>query len=138
MTPEIIVALARETLETPFRHQGRSPVNGIDCVGVAAHVANGLGLPYIDQIGYARQPFGGQLESALDEQPCLVRIPVAQASAGDVLVMRFAGDPQHVAILAGKTIIHAFEKNKKVVEHDLTEYWRTRIVRAYRFVEVTL
>ena len=136
MTPEIIVSLAREALDTPFRHQGRDLKTGIDCVGLAVHIAASLCLPYFDRHGYARQPSGGQLESALDNQPCLLRIPVAQAVAGDVLMMRFAGDPQHVAILAGKTIIHAFEKSKKVVEHDLTEYWRTRIVRAYRFMVV--
>ena len=133
MAPEIILRLARETIGTPFRHQGRTSGNGIDCVGVAAHVAAGLGLPYIDQAGYARQPSAGQLEAALDAQPCLVRIKVGLAAAGDVLLMRFSGDPQHVAIFSGETLIHAFEKSGKVVEHEMNEYWRSRIVRAYRF-----
>lgn len=137
MTNETIVALAREAIGSPFRHQGRNLSSGIDCVGLAVHIAARLCLPYVDEAGYARQPSGGKLEAALDNQPCLRRIPIAQAATGDVLMMRFAGDPQHVAILAGETIIHAFEKSKKVVEHDLTEYWLMRIVRAYRFIEVS-
>lgn len=128
----MIVAAARKTLGMPFRHQGRG-AKGIDCVGVAAHVCDQLGIPYIDRSGYARRPSGGLLESAIDHQPELVRVPVSEIAEGDILVMRFSGDPQHVAIYAGGTIIHALEKSGKVVEHDLTEWWRSRVVLAYRF-----
>jgi len=49
------------------------------------------------------------------------------------LLMRFMGDPQHLAIYAGETIIHAFAAGRKVCEHRLDDVWRARIVRIYRF-----
>lgn len=136
MTPETIIAAARELLEMPFRHQGRASSGKTDCAGVICHVAGSLGLPYADQTDYPRQPGGGRLESALDEQPCLIRVPLSARQAGDVLLMRFAGDPQHLAIFTGSTIIHAYETVGKVAEHRLDEAWTRRIVRVYRFVEV--
>lgn len=136
MTPETIIAAARELLEMPFRHQGRASTGKTDCAGVICHVAESHGLPYVDQTNYPRQPGGSRLESALDDQPCLMRVPLSAKQAGDVLLMRFAGDPQHLAIFTGKTIIHAYETVGKVCEHDLDEAWARRIVRVYRFTEV--
>lgn len=135
MTPETIIATARELLDMPFRHQGRAATGKTDCAGVVCHVVASHGLPYADQTDYPRQPGAGRLESALDEQPCLMRVPLANRQAGDVLLMRFAGDPQHLAIFTGKTIIHAYETVGKVAEHDLDEAWQRRIVRVYRFTE---
>jgi hypothetical protein len=48
--------------------------------------------------------------------------------------MRFAGDPQHLAICAGDTIIHAYESAGQCCEHRLSDdLWAARIVRVYRF-----
>jgi cell wall-associated NlpC family hydrolase len=131
-----IISLARETLGTPFRHQGRQAGRGLDCIGVAAYICDAAEIPYIDKSGYSREPSHGLLESGLENQPGLVSVALADMAPGDLLLMRFAGDPQHIAIHAGETIIHAFEKSGKVVEHGLTDYWRSRIVRVYRFVGV--
>lgn len=133
MTPETIIAAARELLDMPFRHQGRAPTGKTDCAGVACHVAASHSLSYVDQTDYPRQPGGGHLESTLDSQPCLVRVPLSDKRAGDMLLMRFAGDPQHLAIFTGSTIIHAYETVGKVAEHRLDEAWERRIVRVYRF-----
>ena len=135
MTPETIIAAARELLEMPFRHQGRASSGKTDCAGVICHVAESHGLPYSDQTDYPRLPGSGRLESALDDQPCLIRVPVSTRQAGDVLLMKFAGDPQHLAIFTGSTIIHAYETVGKVAEHRLDEAWERRIVRVYRFTE---
>lgn len=135
MTPETIIAAARELLEMPFRHQGRASSGKTDCAGVICHVAESHGLPYSDQTDYPRLPGSGRLESALDDQPCLIRVPVSTRQAGDVLLMKFAGDPQHLTIFTGSTIIHAYETVGKVAEHRLDEAWERRIVRCYRFVE---
>jgi len=137
MLSQRIIDLARETVGTPFRHQGRKAGRGMDCIGVAAYVCDAAGIPYFDKAGYSREPSNGLLESGLDNQPGLVRIPVSDMAPGDLLLMRFSGDPQHIAIHAGETIIHAFEKSGKVVEHGLTDYWRARIVRVYRFIWAT-
>lgn len=137
-----ILAAARAELGTPFRHQGRTPGWSLDCAGLVVTVASALGVDYSDQQGYSRHPSDGLLESALDAQPCLVRVALADMQAGDVLLMRFNADPQHLAIFAGwsdvyqaEGIIHAWLQAKKVCEHVLTDEWRSRIVRVYRFQE---
>lgn len=130
-----VLTAACSALNTPFRHQGRT-LRGLDCAGLIVWCAECAGLDYVDQGDYPRQPSNGRLEAALEMQPCLVRIPVATAAAGDVLLIKFNGDPQHLALHAGKTMIHAWEKTGKVCEHDLDEWRSGKIVAAYRFVEV--
>lgn len=136
MTAAEIIAAARACVGTPFRHQGRQLGVGIDCAGVAVHVASALGCAVIDQAGYGRQPANGMLEAMLDAQACLQRVTDDAAQPGDVLLMRFTGEPQHLAILAGETMIHAWEATGRCCEHAVDVKWRARIVRVYRFVGV--
>lgn len=131
MTPAAIIAAARSAIGTPFRHQGREVGKALDCAGLAVHVAAEVGAECQDFPGYAVRPSGGLLEAALDAQPGLER--VFEMQPGDILLMRFTGDPQHLAIYAGATIIHAFAAGRKVCEHHLDDVWRSRIVRIYRF-----
>ena len=131
MTPAQIIAAARACIGTPFRHQGRLLGFGLDCAGVAVHVARSLGVGVIDISNYGRVPYGGQIERALDSQPDLERVATRQP--GDLLLMRFASDPQHLAICAGPTIIHAYEAAGKCCEHLLSPAWASRIMRVYRF-----
>lgn len=131
---EAIIAAARECLGTPFRHQGRLLGEGLDCAGVAVHVARRIGCEVLDVPGYGRTPAFGLLELALDAQGCLEAVALADRRPGDLLLMRFDGDPQHLAILAEGTIIHAYESVGKCCEHRLSSPWVARIVRAYRFV----
>ena len=134
ITQAAILAAARQCLETPFRHQGRLLSFGLDCAGVAIHVCRTLGIDAVDVVGYGRTPHDNQLQTTLDAQPVLVRVPdIADRQPGDLLLMRFATDPQHLAIFAGSTIIHAHEASGKVVEHVLSPVWASRIVAAYRF-----
>ena len=72
------------------------------------------------------------IESTLDEQPNLMRV-TGKPQAGDVLLMRFTGEPQHLAIYAGPNIIHSYQTVGKVCEHILDAKWARRIVRVYRF-----
>ena len=135
MTIDDILAAARQCLGTPFRHQGRIVGIGLDCAGVAIHVAQQCGLGSIDVDGYSRTPSGGLLEASLDGQPCLDRVMLNDRQPGDLLLMRFASDPQHLAICAGDTIIHAYESAGQCCEHRLSCLWESRIVRVYRFLE---
>ncbi len=132
MTGDDIVTAARNALETPFVHQGRVVGKAMDCAGLIIHVAKTLELDHIDQSGYSRTPSGGLLEASLGVQPCLIEVD-APPIPGDVLLMRFSGAPQHLAICAGSTIIHAWQIVGKVCEHSLTDVWRARIVKVYRF-----
>lgn len=133
MTPSDIIAAARSCLGTPFAHQGRIKGVALDCAGLAVCVAHDLGVEYIDQQGYSREPISGLLHGALIKQPCLERTWKDQMQPGDILLMRFGRDPQHLAIYTGQTIIHSFETVGIVCEHDLTDVWRRRIVAVYRF-----
>lgn len=128
---DAIVAAARAALGTPFRHQGRLPGTALDCAGLALTSAQAAGIAVLDQAGYPRRAGGAMLEAALDGQPALERVTDAP-QAGDILLMRFEGDPQHLAVCAGSTVIHAWATLRRVVEHDLTDEWRRRIVRVYR------
>lgn len=137
MTGADVVATARGLIGTRFRHQGRSPA-GVDCVGLAVVIAGVLGIPVIDQSGYSRRPHAGLLESAIDGQDALVMVNDRQP--GDLLLMRFDADPSHVSVFSGWSsiyhadgIIHAWAQARKVCEHILSDDWRRRIVRTYRF-----
>lgn len=132
MTAAILTA-ARLCLDTPFRHQGRLPGVALDCAGLVLAVARAVGVEAVDFPGYGRQPFQGQLEAALAAQPGLELVAIADRQPGDVLLMRIARDPQHLAILGEGTLIHAWADAGQVCEHRLDERWLARIVAVYRF-----
>jgi cell wall-associated NlpC family hydrolase len=135
-----IVAEARRWLRTPFVHQGRLLGVAVDCAGVATETARALGLETCDARDYHRQPDGATLERLCDEH--MARVPYgAPVEPGDVLLMRIAREPQHLAIVSavadGKpaALIHAYTEVGEVVEHSLDARWRRRIIRAYRMRE---
>jgi cell wall-associated NlpC family hydrolase len=136
MTDADIIQLARTQLGTPFRHQGRVPGLALDCAGLFVVVATALGLQVQDESGYGRNPWHGLLEQCIGRQPFLREVPKAEMRRGDVLLMRFSGEPQHIAIHAGATVIHAYESVGCVVEHRLADVWRARVVRVYRFEDL--
>lgn len=140
MTPDDIISAALECMHTPFLHQGRQPGVGIDCAGLLVHCFKRLGLPYSDERGYPRTPFDGQLQKILDSQPSLERIAVADAGAGDWLIMRISRDPQHIVLHAGfergqAYVIHSTSESGRVVRHRIDDFNRARIVSAYRMVK---
>lgn len=138
MKADDILAAAREAIGTPFVHQGRVVGVGLDCAGLAIHVARRLGVDHVDVAGYERVPSGGRLEAVLDDQPGIaVQVVRDEPQAGDLLLMRFASEPQHLAICAGKTIIHAYAQVGRVCEHRFADVWRARVVRVYRFAEMS-
>ncbi len=133
MTAVAILAAARECLGTPFAHQGRVVGVGLDCAGVAVHAVRAAGVDVLDFAGYGRTPNNGHLAAAMDSQPMLARLAnIADRAAGDILLMRFFGEPQHVGICTGSGIIHAYESVGTCCEHDLCAKWVRRIVRVYR------
>lgn len=137
MTEADVIQLARAQLGTPFKHQGRVPGLALDCAGLFVVVASALGLQVLDEQGYGRNPWHGLLEQCIARQPFLREVPKGEMRSGDVLLMRFTGEPQHIAIHAGATVIHAYESVGRVVEHRLADVWRARVVRVYRFEDLT-
>lgn len=133
-----IVAIARETIGTPYRHQQRINGLALDCAGVPVHVARRLGLPFDDVVGYGRLPVPHEMRTALDKS--LVRVARSAMQPGDVVWIKFELEPQHFGILGdyvhgGLSLIHASNGAgiNKVVEHRLDEQWRSRIVGVWRF-----
>lgn len=137
MTADDIITAARACIDTPFMHQGRLPGLALDCAGLVIVVAKAIGAEYTDVVGYSRSPSGGMLESCLCSQPSLDIITGADKQAGDILLIRFAGDPQHLAIFTGDTIIHSYASVGKVCEHVMDAAWEKRVVCAYRFKGLT-
>jgi cell wall-associated NlpC family hydrolase len=127
-----IVSTARRCLGTPFRHQGRRPGRGLDCVGVIAWTARELGLSCYDVTNYSRLPQGRALLRHLEEAG-MVEVEAAKAGPGDVVAMRFQREVQHLALLTDRGMLHAYYGAGAVVEHRLDATWRGRIVAAFRF-----
>ena len=135
MGPTDIIEAARSEIGTPFRHQGRVSGKCLDCAGLVVRVAALLGVTVADQSGYSRLPSGAKLESALDGQPNVFRVR-GNPLAGDILMLRFDKDPQHLAIFTGENIIHSTNQTGRVVEERFDALWKSRLVRVYRFVGV--
>jgi len=133
MTTDDVITAARSCLGTPFHHQGRIKGVALDCAGLVLSVAHDLNVEYFDVQGYGRDPFQGLLKTALDGQPGLIAVSRDDMQPGDLLLMRFGRDPQHLAIYTGQTIIHSYEAVGIACEHDLDDTWRRRIVAVYRF-----
>ncbi len=134
LSAESIISAAREAIGTPFRHQGRLLGRGLDCAGLGVHVARRLGIEYIDDVTYGRRPSGGLFENALKIQPSLMIVAdIEDRQPGDLLLLRFKGEPQHLAVFTGDTMIHSYLQARKVCEHRLDDQWIKRIVACYRF-----
>jgi cell wall-associated NlpC family hydrolase len=129
-TRQDIIDHARKFLGVRWRHQGRSE-RGLDCIGLIVRVAHDLGLSDYDNFGYKRIADTRRLEEELDVQ--MIRVPRDLAKPGDVMLMQYGGNPQHVAIRTDHGIIHAMIGEQKVVEHRLNHIWLARIIRAYQF-----
>lgn len=136
-----LVEAARACLGTPFVHQGRKVGVGFDCAGLLVHCLSQLGVAHCDMDGYARSPYDGMLEQAMDQQEGLTRLESwLQGRPGDILILRVKRAPQHIAILSqyrhgAPYVIHASEVHGGVVEHRLDAFELMRIMRVYRIRE---
>lgn len=131
-TPSEFVQAARALVGTRFHAGGRCPGVGLDCIGVAVCAAIGCGIRHKDVRAYPLRP-NGQLPKELDGQMIRVSTP----ELGDLLAMAFDKDeePHHIAVYAGDTLIHAYAQARKCVEQPMSQYWRERTMRVYRFRE---
>jgi NlpC/P60 family putative phage cell wall peptidase len=128
---DTMIAAARACLGTPFHHQGRAAGVGLDCIGLVIVALNATGIAVRDRADYGRRPDGKSLTEALTEHGATPADPI---QAGDILLFRYDGQPQHVALATGgETMIHSFAPAGKVVETLIGAYWRRRLVGVYRF-----
>jgi cell wall-associated NlpC family hydrolase len=116
-----VIAEAREWIGTPFHHQARIKGVGVDCVGLVLGVAWELGIAprTLDEKGYPRVPDGVSLMRTMRGHAA--EIDRADMQPGDVIVLSFDRDPQHLGILGdyrhgGLSIIHAAGNTGRVIE----------------------
>jgi len=136
---ENAVAEARTWLGTPFKHQGCLKCVGCDCIGLVKGVGIALGLVNFDPssdlaksfANYSMQPDSQRMREGL--AIWLVPVPVQDATLADILFMAWGREPQHVALVTDRGIIHSYSTIGRVVEHSLDAQWKHRIVGAYRY-----
>lgn len=125
-----ISAAALAMVGSPFHAQGRLPGIGLDCIGVVVCIARRLDVPHSDLPAYPLRP-NGMLQPLLDAQ--LVRVQ-REPQEGDVLLMSFAGEPHHVAVMVdGERIVHAYQTVRKCVVQSYTDHWRAKVRAVYEF-----
>lgn len=134
-TRDELVAEARTWKGTPFHHQGRlkGPKGGVDCVGLLVGIARHFGIPHEDTIDYPKRPTGDILVRTLAR--FMHPIALGQAKKGDVVVCWYhePEHPVHALILTGEKMLHTYALVRKVVEHNIDDWWRKRFVCAFRF-----
>ena len=132
-----VVRVARSFLGVRYRHQGRSR-EGVDCIGLPVCVRKELGLPLMDEAGYAKRSAGREM---LDYcRANMVPIDRSELRPGDLLV-QMNDVVRHIAIVGdypggGLSIIHAHLPNKKVVECRLDDQFMKTVRGCFRFPEV--
>jgi cell wall-associated NlpC family hydrolase len=133
MTPAQITAAALSMVDTPFHAQGRLPGVGLDCIGVMVCAALACGIPIKDRTDYPLRA-NGELKKELEAR--LTRVYGAPQE-GDILMMRWTGEPHHVAIyISENRIVHAYVGVGKCVVQTYNDYWREKVRGVYRFPEV--
>lgn len=134
------IAEMRKLIGTRFRHQGRNPATGLDCVGFGLQYAKALGLPLHDRKAYSRDPDGRLRDSICH----VMGQPIAEGAGagrfvqeGDAVMMEWTpGVPRHVGMVTERSgvlyFMHADAQMGYVVEHRLSDEWRARIVAVWR------
>lgn len=124
-----IVARARACLGARFRPQGRSVVDGLDCIGLAG-IALGIdGLPR----DYVLRSAGGKRVRAFADAAGLRPIAADAAKAGDVLMVETGPGLIHLLVLTGAGFIHADAGLRRVVETPGRPRWP--VLAAWRKIE---
>jgi uncharacterized protein YijF (DUF1287 family) len=136
ITVDDIVAAARTYLvkPTPFLHQGRHRDTGVDRAGLIVCVAYDIGLQDVRIINYSRQPEEETFKRTL--QQYLDVVQYADLQVADIITFRLARE-QHLALVTKigppLSIIHAYSKVGRVVEHILNDDWMKRLRGCYRY-----
>lgn len=129
MTRDAIVAEARSWLGTPFHWQQSTKGRGCDCKGLVSGVARALGRPEAESLYACRADYGHVVDVRLLREGLAATFEKrSDPELGDVLLLRIGGKAQHLAILAGKTMIHTYGAGpRRVVEVPFSHVWRASL-----------
>ena len=138
ITRDSIVEAARGWIDTPFSHQGRVKGQSVDCLGLVYGVAIELGIESRIPSNYVEDPRGRQLLDGCDEHLIAPENPQTMAWGRIGIFWGWSrNEPQHLCIFGhhhGRlTMIHAFSKREKVVEHSVDDFWKKRFVTCYEY-----
>jgi NlpC/P60 family putative phage cell wall peptidase len=137
-----VISEARSWVGTPFRHQAAFKGVGVDCAKLVYEVGIAAGVLARDEIKWSAYAHYSRLPSPSHMGAAILRflfpIVAADAREGDVLWLEWRENmPMHLAIVAmheGRhKLIHATEAIGRVVEHELSSDWRTKINSAWRY-----
>jgi NlpC/P60 family putative phage cell wall peptidase len=136
-----VVSAARGWVGTRWHHQASSKGVGADCIGLVVGVARELGIYGAEEFaadptirGYGREPDPTMLLAACSRYLEPIHLP--EARVGDILLLRFASEPQHFALISQTNpdyMLHAYAQARRIVENRIDAVWRSRIVRAYGY-----
>ena len=131
---------ARTWVGTPFKHWGRTKGKEVDCAGLILGVGTELNIAPVPVIeGYGVSPHEEFVLSYCDKHLIAVDRKYPDFAMGDIVLFWGvdAGRGKHFAICHrmydAPTMIHAFAKQGKVVEHHWGKFWPGRFVRAYEY-----
>jgi NlpC/P60 family putative phage cell wall peptidase len=136
-----IIAEARSWIGTPYHHQASVKGVGCDCLGLVRGVWRAVHGPEPERLpGYSRDWGETLAEETIiaAARRHLVEIGVPDALPGDVVVFRIRPGrvAKHVGIMtAPQRFVHA-QNGGPVSEVPLSDWWRRRIVAAFRFPAV--
>jgi len=121
-----VINTARLYMDTRFHHQGRSRAAGVDCIGLIICTLWDLGIipRTFNVTGYGRRPIGKELYRQMRESEYLEELPNKEYQPGDILLMSFKAEPQHVVLVTDQGMIHSYASMRRVVEHGLDDYWK--------------
>lgn len=125
--------IALRYLGVPFRHRGRRPSSGLDCVGLMVVVAQELDFPVEDLRVYGREPTGEILQKLLLDHLGEPKDPGAPLEIDDVLALQLPGQPDwgHMGLVIphpyGLGIVHAYAEAGKVVAQRIDARRRSQI-----------
>ena len=137
-----VIAEARSWMGTRFHHQARVKGVGVDCINLVIAVATELQLiapdfvweSYPEYQGYGLSPNEPLLLAGCER--FLVRISLKEVRPADILILKFATEAQHFALVTQTEptyIIHAYAQVRRVTEHGFDALWQSRLVACYRF-----
>ena len=136
--PDLVVAVARKWLGTPYHDQASLRGVGCDCLGLARGVwrevvgAESFPVPHYSRDWGETGAYEMLAEGARGMMP---EIAIDYAMPGTLILFRMAprAIAKHVGILTGAdSFIHSYER-LGVVEEVLTQTWRRRIAFAFQF-----
>ncbi len=135
-----IVAIARQWLGTPYRHQGSRIGVGCDCLGLVRGMWRELYGCEPELVGPYTMDWAetGGDEKLLDAARRHFR-PTDDLMPGSLIVFRWRADmpAKHVGIYVGEDrFIHAYERSA-VTASPLVPQWRKRIAGVFDFPEIS-